>query len=150
VAFRQRSTLFEVYVWIKFHKPLLVEAYSFSHEGSTQSTANLIKRWTLLRLSLTKALLVPRQPVHNVFRYNQQFSIKLLQDDIFSKCTKMLWNKLHTSCTLYTSASQPVGHDPLVGREAISGGSRSISKCYSFLLDREIIALSLRNKYATM
>ena len=33
-----------------------------------------------------------------------------------------------------------------VGREAISGGSRSISKCYSFLLDREIIALSLHNK----
>jgi len=50
----------------------------------------------------------------------------------------------------YTSASQPVGRDPLVGLEAISGGSRSISKCYSFLLDREIIALSLRNKYATM
>ena len=31
--------------------------------------------------------------------------------------------------TLYGSASQPVGRDPLVGREAISGGSRSISKC---------------------
>ena len=37
-----------------------------------------------------------------------------------------------------TSGSRPIG------------GSRSISKCYSFLLDREIIALSLRNKYATM
>jgi len=53
-------------------------------------------------------------------------------------------NRFSQKQTDYTSAYQPVG------REAISGGSRSISKCYSFLLDREIIALSLRNKYATV
>ena len=62
----------------------------------------------------------------------------------------MLFCPLLDDCILCSSASQPVGRDPLVGREAISGGSQSISKCYSFLLDREIIVLSLRNKYATM
>jgi len=83
-----------------------------------------------------------------------------MRKNVFSNVMRVVWNQMyipknsrqifrypHFCFETWNTAAKACGR---LDQCFPTSGSRSISKFYSFLLDREIFALSLRNKYATM